>query len=88
MTQLSQNSFTPTVVSLVLASRGLAPTPAFGQEHAALQSAASAEPALFSQSAVAVRVIAIVALLLAAAGASLMGDGATHAESVGVHASV
>ena len=89
MTQTSD--LTSTFVSLMLARRGLAPTPAFHAQHAAGKMPAKdfilpASTRILSGSEIAVRVVAIAALLLAA-GANMDRDPPSSAPSaVAVHA--
>jgi hypothetical protein len=74
MTQTSHTN----LVSLVLASRGLAPTRAFTPEHANDYASASDE-SLFASAEIVVRVFAIAALLVAAV-ASYNGDHSVQAD--------
>ena len=89
MTQTSD--LTSTFVSLMLARRGLAPTPAFHAEHAAGKMPAKdfvapASTRILSGSEIAVRVVAIAALLLAAGANMSNSPPSASSEPAAIHA--
>ena len=89
MTQTSD--LTSTFVSLMLARRGLAPTPAFHPEHAAEKMPAKdfvvpASARVLSGPEIAVRVVAIAALLLAAGVNMRNSSPSASSEPAAIHA--